>query len=108
MNAGFPFLIVKKGEKVDWRFSVSDTTHAIVVARYGPFSPTGNPLTECDVEFTNWRTSNKKYFDAYSTGTNSIKFEAKENGMIFLKWITDSTLKKATVSLNEDPIVELN
>ncbi|MBR1454807.1 MAG: hypothetical protein IJ593_09250 [Lachnospiraceae bacterium] len=108
MNAGFPFLIVKKGEKVDWRFSVSDTTHAIVVARYGPFSPTGNPLTECDVEFTNGRTSNKKYFDAYSTGTNSIKFEAKENGMIFLKWITDSTLKKATVSLNEDPIVELN
>lgn len=108
LNAGYPFIIVKKGEKVDWQFDISDTTHAIVVGRYGPFSSSGNPLNECDVEFTNGRTSNNKYFDAYSSATNRIRFEAKENGMIFLKWITDSTLKKATIALSEDPTVELN
>ena len=108
LNAGFPFLTVKKGEKVEWKFNISDTTHAIVVGKHGAFSATGDPLSECDVEFTNGRAGNKKYFDAYSSSENTMRFEAEEDSVIFLKWITDSTLKKATITLDEDPTVELN
>ena len=102
--AGYPFLSVRKNEKVSWDFSVLGSTGGVVIGKYGPFG-VGEPGTEMNVVWTNGRSGNGRIFDAIAGTTNTLKFTATQDGIVFLKWYKTGggTL---TINTKNDPIVE--
>ena len=100
MIAGFPFLEVKKDEIVSWDFTYEGTSNAVLLGKYGPFIVSGDPSTQADVLFETISGSTKTYntvFQAEPGKTNTIKFKATEDGIIFLKWTKNGG---GTIKLN--------
>lgn len=109
MIAGFPFLTVKKGEKVQWKFTSIGTyglKTMIVIGKYGPFTNlTEDPNGQYNLVFSNGSSSDNKVFIVDTGGKNILRFTAEQDGIIFLKWYVSGTTPPMLDTTN-DPYVE--
>ena len=110
MGAGYPFLEVNYDEKVEFDFKIKEAGNYRVYAKYGPFSPNGNPATEANVKFK--YKSGGLILTSYElpvTGgkTTKMDFYVNKEGKnyIFLKWCDATGNNGGTMDLSEDPIV---
>ena len=110
MGAGYPFLEVSYDEKVEFDFKINESGNYRVYAKYGPFSPTGDPATEADVRFeiTSSGTTTTSTTLPVTGGTNAkMKFDVTKDGTnyIFLKWCDTTGNNGGTMDLSKDPVV---
>ena len=108
MGAGYPFLEVKYGEKVDFDFKINGTGSYRVYGKYGPFNPENDPASEADVLFETTSGSTTSNVLTVTGGTNAkMKFDVTYDGTsyVFLKWSDATGNNGGTMDLKNDPEV---
>lgn len=108
MGAGYPFLEVKYGEKVDFDFKINGTGSYRVYGKYGPFNPASDPASEADVLFEIGSTSTTSNVLSVTGGVNAkMKFDVTYDGTsyVFLKWSDATGNNGGTMDLSSDPVV---
>lgn len=108
MGAGYPFLEVKYGEKVDFDFKINGTGSYRVYGKYGPFNPANDPASEADVLFETTSGSTTSNVLTVTGGTNAkMKFDVTYDGTsyVFLKWSDATGNNGGTMDLKNDPEV---